>query len=76
MLKEFKVSRQTGQVFVQWGDSTPVRYGRVNMDATVQDVMDYAVAAVEKCGKYLEVKSAILKDGNWIVKSADFTWEN
>lgn len=74
MLKEFQLPNPKGQVLVQWGESKPVYYGRVGKDATAQEVMDYAVAAVEKCGKGLEAKSAIFKDGNWIVKSADFDW--
>lgn len=74
MLKEFKLPNPKGQVLVQWGNSDPVYYGRVGKDVTAGEVMDYAMKAVEKCGKSLQAKSAIFTNGNWIVKSTDFDW--
>lgn len=61
-------------IFIQWENSTPILFGQVVYDMTIEEVMDYAMKAVEKCGKSLQAKSAIFTNGNWIVKSTDFDW--
>lgn len=61
-------------IFIQWENSTPILFGQVVYDMTIEEVMDYAMKAVEKCGKSLQAKSAIFTDGNWTVKAVDFNW--
>lgn len=46
---------------------TPQDCGSVKLETSVQDVMEYAERAAEKCGKCFAAKSVRFVNGVWLV---------